>query len=104
MKSAVQSVTGMNINKALSQVRWINLILGALIIVVNIFNLIGNLLNPGVLLMDAFSILFAGILCLYEMQMKKLGQKMRRLYGFLYTYIGRAAYLFLYFLSLLVTD
>lgn len=96
MKSAVQSVTGMNINKALSQVRWINLILGTLIIVVNIFGIIGNLLNPGILLMDAFSVLFAGILCLYEMQMKKLGQKMRRLYGFLYTYIGRAAYLFLY--------
>ena len=73
---------------------WLGL-LGVIIIVFNIFGILGNLLNPGVILMNAFSIVFAGILCLYEMQMKKLGQKLRRLYGFLYTYIGRSLYLVL---------
>ena len=90
------SVKSMDIGRALSQLRWINMFLGLIIIVFNIFGILGNLLNPGLILMNAFSILFAGILCLYEMQMKKLGQKLRRLYGFLYTYIGRSLYLFLY--------
>ena len=74
----------MDIGRALSQLRWINMLLGVIIIVFNIFGILGNLLNPGVILM-----------CLYEMQMKKLGQKLRRLYGFLYTYIGRSLYLVL---------
>ena len=89
------SVKSMDIGRALSQLRWIIMLLGVIIIVFNIFGILGNLLNPGVILMNAFSIVFAGILCLYEMQMKKLGQKLRRLYGFLYTYIGRSLYLVL---------
>ena len=70
------SVKSMDIGRALSQLRWINMLLGVIIIVFNIFGILGNLLNPGVILMNAFSIVFAGILCLYEMQMKKLGQKL----------------------------
>ncbi|KAK8791192.1 hypothetical protein WA171_002141 [Blastocystis sp. BT1] len=92
-KNPMASVKSMDIGRALSQLRWINMLLGVIIIVFNIFGILGNLLNPGVILMNAFSIVFAGILCLYEMQMKKLGQKLRRLYGFLYTYIGRSLYL-----------
>ena len=85
-----------DIGKALSQLRWFNMILGLATLILNAFGIIGNIISPGKMLMNAFSILFAGILCLYELQIKKLGNKLRKLYGFLYTYIGRASYLFLY--------
>ena len=95
LKESMTSMVNQDIGKALSQLRWFNMILGLATLGLNIFGIIGNIISPGKMLMNGFSILFAGILCLYELQIKKLGNKLRKLYGFLYTYIGRACYLFL---------
>ena len=87
----------MSITRALSQLRWINFFLALIVIVLKIFGFFAGF-NIYSILLNCFCILFCGILALYELQMKKLTKKFRVLYGFLYTYIGRAAYVVLYFI------
>ena len=47
-------------------------------------------------IISGFCTIFTGILSLYELHMKRLNNKIRRNFGFLFTYIGRAAFVFLY--------
>ena len=90
----------MDVDRALKQLRVINMILGLVVIVVEIFGIFSTIAsiftNPGAIILNGFCVLFCFILCLYEAQFKKLSKKLRRLYGFLYTYIGRALYIFLF--------
>lgn len=90
----------MNVDRALKQLRFINMILGLVVIVVEIFGIFSTIAsiftNPGAIILNGFCVLFCFILCLYEAQFKKLSKKLRKLYGFLYTYIGRALYIFLF--------
>ncbi len=88
----------MDINRALAQIRWVNFFVALACLVLKVIGLLSLITSFNVfrLLMGSFSILFLGILLLYELQMKKLGKKFRVLYGFLYTYIGRAVYVMLY--------
>lgn len=51
--------------------------------------------NLNKLLLTCYCLLFNGILCLYELHMKKLGERFRRNFGFLFTYIGRSIFVFL---------
>ena len=87
----------MSISRALSQLRWINFFLCLVVIVLKIFGFFAGF-NIYSILLNCFCILFCGILALYELQMKKLTKKFRVLYGFLYTYIGRASFVVLYFI------
>ena len=87
----------MSISRALSQLRWINFFLCLIVIVLKIFGFFAGF-NIYSILLNCFCILFCGILALYELQMKKLTKKFRVLYGFLYTYIGRASFVVLYFI------
>ena len=88
----------MNVDRALKQLRFINMIMGLAVIVVEIFGIFSTIFdiftNPGAVILNAFCVIFCFILCLYEAQFKKLSKKLRRLYGFLYTYLGRALYIF----------
>ena len=88
----------MDINRALAQIRWVNFFVALACLVLKVIGLLSLITSFDVfrLLMGSFSILFLGILLLYELQMKKLSKKFRVLYGFLYTYIGRAVYVMLY--------
>lgn len=87
----------MDVDRALKQLRVINMILGLVVIIVEIFGIIGTIFsNPAAIILNGFCVLFCLILCLYEAQFKKLSKKLRRLYGFLYTYIGRALFIFLF--------
>ena len=63
-----------------------------------IFNFFSRVLSLDVsgAIISGFCIIFTGILSLYELHMKKLNKTIRRNFGFLFTYIGRAAYVFLY--------
>lgn len=94
----------MDVDRALKQLRFINMILGLAVIVAEIFGIFNTILdvfrNPGAVILNAFCVIFCFILCLYEAQFKKLSKKLRRLYGFLYTYIGRALYIFLFVFGL----
>lgn len=91
----------MDINRALSQIRWVNFFIALACLILKVIGLLSLLTSFNVfrLLVGGFSILFLGILLLYELQMKKLGKKLRVHYGFLYTYIGRAVYVMLYVFS-----
>ena len=86
----------MDVDRALKQLRFINMILGLAVIVAEIFGIFNTILD----VLNAFCVIFCFILCLYEAQFKKLSKKLRRLYGFLYTYIGRALYIFLFVFGL----
>ena len=101
----LNSVKSMDINRALSQIRWVNLFIALACLVLKVIGLLSLLTSFNIfrLLVGGFSILFLGILLLYELQMKKLSKKLRVQYGFLYTYIGRALYVMLYVLLQMVT-
>ena len=100
----VNSFKSMNVDRALKQLRFINMIMGLAVIVVEIFGIFSTIFdiftNPGAVILNAFCVIFCFILCLYEAQFKKLSKKLRRLYGFLYTYLGRALYIFLFVFGL----
>lgn len=93
----VNSFKSMNVDRALKQLRFINFLLGLVVIVVEIFGIFGTIFsNPAAIILNGFCVLFCFILCLYELQLKRLSKKLRKSYGFLYTYIGRALYIFLF--------
>ena len=94
----VNTFKKMDVGRALSQLRWLNFALGLIVIVFEVLSVISVIasFDLAAIILNAFCIIFCGILCLYELQMKRLGRKFRKLYGFLYTYIGRALYIFLY--------
>ena len=97
----VNTFKTMDVGRALSQLRWLNFALGLIVIVFEVLSVISVIasFDLAAIILNAFCIIFCGILCLYELQMKRLGRKFRKLYGFLYTYIGRALYIFLYSLG-----
>ena len=92
----VNTFKKMDVGRALSQLRWLNFALGLIVIVFEVLSVISVIasFDLAAIILNAFCIIFCGILCLYELQMKRLGRKFRKLYGFLYTYIGRALYIF----------
>ena len=53
-------------------------------------------LDLSTFLLTAYCFLFSGILFLFELHTKRIGDRFRVEYGFLFTYIGRCLYIFLY--------
>ena len=86
-----------DIKGLLQFLRWVNFFLALIIIFLTSFSAISSVLTLSVnlVLLYSFCLLFAGILGLYELHMKKLNERIRRNFGFLFTYIGRSVYIFL---------
>lgn len=89
-----------DIKGLLQTLRWANFFLALVIIFLTLLGAFNSALSLSVnlTLLYSFGFLFAAILALYELHMKKLGARIRRNFGFLYTYIGRSLYIFLYIL------
>lgn len=93
-----QQFKASDIKGLLQFLRWTNFIFSLVIVFFAFFGAINSTLNLSLnlALLYSFCFLFAGILGLYELHMKKLNERFRKNFGFLFTYIGRSAFIFLY--------
>lgn len=82
-----------------------NFFAGLVVTVFSLFIFFSRLLQLQVndTIISGYCVIFAGILTLYELHLKKLNRRFRLEYGFLFTYIGRACYVFLYLFSSCMT-
>ena len=82
-----------------------NFFAGLVVTVFSLFIFFSRLLQLQVndTIISGYCFIFAGILTLYELHLKKLNRRFRLEYGFLFTYIGRACYVFLYLFSSCMT-
>lgn len=97
IKDKYNGFASKSIQHLLSFLRWTNLLTS---FVVCFFGAITSInyalsLNVSTFLLTAYCFLFSGILFLFELHTKRIGDRFRAEYGFLFTYIGRCLYIFL---------
>ena len=102
IQNTYRQFTQSDIKGLLNFLRWMNFFITLAVAVFLILSLFSTILsfNLNKLLLTSYCLLFNGILCLYELHMKKLGDRFRRNFGFLFTYIGRSIFIFLFALLL----
>ena len=104
IQNTYRQFTQSDIKGMLNFLRWMNFfttLTVAVFLVLSLFSTIMSF-NLNKLLLTSYCLLFNSILCLYELHMKKLGDRLRRNYGFLFTYIGRSVFIFLFVLIFLL--
>ncbi|KNB46549.1 hypothetical protein JH06_0081 [Blastocystis sp. subtype 4] len=91
-----------DIRHLLSFLRWTNLLTSFVVCTFTILTSISYLLNFNIstFLLSAYCCLFSGILFLFELHTKRINNRFKAEYGFLFTYIGRSV--FILFLSTLL--
>ena len=97
IQNKYEQFTKADIKGLLTFLRWMNFFISLAIAVFLFLSLLSTnvTFNLNKLLLTCYCLLFNGILCLYELHMKKLGERFRRNFGFLFTYIGRSIFVFL---------
>ena len=100
IQNTYRQFTQSDIKGLLNFLRWMNFFITlAVFLILSLFSTVLSF-NLNKLLLTSYCLLFNGILCLYELHMKKLGDRFRRNFGFLFTYIGRSIFIFLFALLL----
>ena len=82
----------------LSFLRWTNLFTALIVCGIALFSIISYVLTLDVrsILLTGYCILFSALLFLFELHTKKINRKLRVNYGFMFTYVGRSVFIFLY--------
>ncbi|CBK23692.2 uncharacterized protein [Blastocystis hominis] len=95
-KQRYEEFKNSNIKSLLNSVRWSNFMASTVTFIFLIFNFINKIFSLDVsgAIISGFCVIFTGILSLYELHMKRLNRTIRRNFGFLFTYIGRAIFVF----------
>ena len=98
IKQRFEEFKNSNIQSILNSVRWSNFMASTACFFFLIFTFFSKVLSLDIsgTIISGFCVIFTGILSLYELHMKRLNRTIRKNFGFLFTYIGRAAYVFLY--------
>ena len=86
-----------DIRHLLSFLRWTNLLTSFVVCTFTILTSISYLLNFNIstFLLSAYCCLFSGILFLFELHTKRINNRFKAEYGFLFTYIGRSVFILL---------
>ena len=98
IKDKYSTFTNTSIHYVLSFLRWTNLFTALIVCGIAFFSIISYVLALDVrsVLLTGYCILFSALLFLFELHAKKINRKLRINFGFMFTYIGRSIFIFLY--------
>ena len=98
IKDKYSTFTNTSVHYVLSFLRWTNLFTALIVLGIALFSIISYVLTLDVrsILLTSYCILFSALLFLFELHTKKINRKLRINYGFMFTYVGRSVFIFLY--------